>query len=81
MFIEGKACRLCGGRITAIDPITLRLDSPITANDQKVTRMEPTGDYTAVEVVEYRHSYVGYCKRCSMGFSLDQMVDAEGVGV
>lgn len=79
MFIEGKRCRLCGGRITAMTPITDRRDSPLTAGDVRVPTLVPNGRYTAIEVVEYHHVYVGYCDRCSMGYSLDQMVDEEAV--
>ena len=79
MFIEGKRCRICGGRITSMNPITYRSDTPITAGDEMVSTLVPNGRYTAAEVVEYRHVFVGYCDRCSMGFSLDQMMDEEAV--
>ena len=79
MFIEGKKCWRCGGRITAMNPITCRLDSPLTAGDVRVSTLVPNGKYTAIEVVEYHHVLVGYCNHCSMGYSLDQMVDEEAV--
>lgn len=75
MHIEGKACRYCGGEITEIEPIVVRCESPISGGDLRVSKTVPTGKYTATEVVEYHHMVVGYCDRCCMGFSLDQMVN------
>lgn len=53
--------------------ITVTSHHPISKHDRKVTRAVKGEGYQGTAVTEYQHDLVGYCKRCCIGFAVEQM--------